>query len=562
MTQHIIGFFCGTGYTLDSDASYQYIKGNINHSTTLYGYDGCQIHGGGTFAYGVEEQADAFIKDLKNKNIDDNIQLNIIAHSRGVISALRVIQKIQADPQLNEKIKITCDFRDPVPGNLQITAHLTGKQSITNAVKDLSDCNIVNKVYITLQEKAIIGIAFDALVPKFHINTEVEIETLPGYHDAQQRNFIKRGIDHKSMLDLGNAKTLDILIKDGHLMRFHDNFKNQQIQAYNQLANWSKKRITSFGERDLHFGGKIIANNEGITNNNIIAINWRHAQLQKILPEHVLYGMTQPHYSYKKSTLEHYCDLTISLDKFIAKYPEHQELAIQIKQLSQRYYCKTLNMDDYRTQCKEIIKKVSVRNNSLVKAINSMCMHDYLHELDTFITEKLSSAKNLLLDLQALKSKLLQKLATEITHGRSLAYIENSSAIKIANNTVAYIKKVYTLNNLEDIVQASDQYVRDNIKFGRNWGLGSKILVSAIITVAATVVGCAVGIATGFVIAFAIGSITGPGALATAIIGAFIGGLSGAIAGTTAGIIISHSLFAPAAEQKEVEALAKKPLNQ
>ena len=115
MTKHIVSFFCGTGYTLSSDDSYQSISQEIFSSNTiLMGFDGCQVHGGGIFAYGVEEQADAFIQNLKIQNTNEKMIINLIAHSRGCLSALMAIKKIQADPQLKDKVSITVDLRDPV----------------------------------------------------------------------------------------------------------------------------------------------------------------------------------------------------------------------------------------------------------------------------------------------------------------------------------------------------------------------------------------------------------------------------------------------------------------
>lgn len=107
MSKKIIGFFCGTGYDVNGenpDASLATIRSSITEDTTLLAYDGCQVHGGGAFAYGVEEQADAFIKNLKEQLQDrsehEEIQLNLVAHSRGCLSALIAIKKIQADPLL------------------------------------------------------------------------------------------------------------------------------------------------------------------------------------------------------------------------------------------------------------------------------------------------------------------------------------------------------------------------------------------------------------------------------------------------------------------------------
>ncbi|WED43301.1 hypothetical protein [Legionella cardiaca] len=574
MTKHIIGFFCGTGYSTGSslyeggDASYQHIIANVSNDTKIFGYDGCQVHGGGAFSYGVEEQADAFIAELKRLKLTEPIQLNLIAHSRGVLSALIAIKKIQADPELKGMIEITADFRDPVPGNFQITTKFAGNLASANLVHDLSECDIVKKVFITLQEKPIIPLAFDALVPKFHYRTKVEIETLPGYHDVQQRAWeANREIEfHEPLLMLGNAKTLAILKDDGHQLPYTVGSKSldeQQIDAYERLLPWARAREMPFGERDLHFGGKLIANNAAKT--DIDAINWRHALLKRQIPNHILYGTTQPDYNYRKDNFEHYCDLTLALDNFLVKNKDKQAFVEQIRNISQRYLYGTLTTEDYRAQCKAYFVQASVQDKQLNKAINFMSLNSYLIELERTIAE-LSQYNPLLGNLQALKLVLLSELEAEIQAGKSLEEIDASKAIKIAHNTTIFIKDILEKTNPLEIIEATDKYAKENIRLGRNWNLGAKIIIGAIVCIAATLVGAIIGAAAGIAIGLAVGAISGPGALATAGVGAFIGGLKGAIAAATlasgavglgSGLAAANYFFKPSPVENEIQALAK-----
>ncbi|CAM4489795.1 MAG: hypothetical protein LEGION0403_FIIPPAGN_02517 [Legionella sp.] len=607
MAKHYIGFFCGTGYTTERDASLKAIKATVTSSnTTILAYDGCQIHGGGLFAHGVEEQAQNFVKDLKTnlENLPDGemTQVNLVAHSRGCLSAMLAIKMIQADPELKGKINITVDFRDPVPGNFQTSTKLNSNLFIANQAYDLSDCDVVQKASITLQEEPIGPLAFDALVPKFHPETKIEIETLPGIHDIQQRNSNCWVVNEKGkdvhyqdylqekhgdkkgvfiyqagvqLLTLGTAKTLSILQDDKHSLRGQTerSLVTTQRNAYHSLARLANDYEEPFRVRDLHFGGNLIANNTG--NKRIDAVNWRHAQLEhkyngaKFIPEHVLFGMTQPHYNHRKSDQERYCDLTMTLDLYVQKNPQQQEFVNELLKASKEYYQNdNKNVTEYSATCKKILEKYSVHNKAIYQAINSMCLNEYFKPLQDKI-DAIPKDNQLHQHLVNLKEELMVELDSEIRNGKTLAQIAHSNPLKIAENTIEFMDKIYDKNNpltLDDFVKAADEYTDKSIRYGRNWNAGSKVIVGLILGVASAAVGCAVGAAIGLGLGFATGAITGPGALVTAIVGAFVGGFQGAMIAATAtgaavGIGIGASranmFFRPSDSEKQVQSVVK-----
>lgn len=585
MTSHIIGFFCGTEYTLTIDESYQHVKSKlVNSEDTLWGYDGCQVHGGGLFAFGVEDQADAFVAKLKNTKIADKVQINFIAHSRGVFSAILAIKKIQADPELRDKVTVTADFRDPVPGNFQITAQVSNL-AMANIAHDLRDCTIINQVHITLQEKPIAPIGFDALIPKFHPTTIVEIETLPGYHDAQQR-INPSPYNHDALVKLGHAKTLSILKDDGHLLDASveplqyvadgngvfvlqpRTLEKQQLDTYRELVIWAKERDKPFGERDLHFGGKIIANNGGKIN----IVNWRHARLESSDTPiaHILYGTNHPDYNYRKNQTEINCDLTLALNKYLEKYPPDNEATpgwiMSIKNAALDALMSDKSDDQcalFQTQCKTILSNARVNDTNITKALNAICMKFYFNELENLISDT-TRPTAIEEALQFLHVELYMQLDAEIQSGKSVDQIANSSVLNIINNTVQYIGDALSKDSMDEIIQMSQQYVKENIRLGRDWNLGAKIIVGAVVCLAAAIVGCAVGAAIGIGIGFAIGAISGPGAFITACVGAFVGGLKGAMiaatcAGTAvgfgAGIGAANYFFSPSKTDKRINSL-------
>jgi hypothetical protein len=564
MTQHVVGFFCGTGYTTATDNSFNDIKNNLTADSLLLGYDGCQVHGGGTFSYGVEKQANQFIKDLKANlaNSNENIQINLIAHSRGTLSALLAIKKIQKDPLLKNRVQITADFRDPVPGNFQLTTKFAGDLASANQVLDLRDCDILKKAYITLQERPIISIAFDALIPKFHQGTHVEIETLPGYHDVQQRKGYSPRFDHEYLFPLGLIKTLLILKEDKVPLAFpeypdekelENEFKRIQLESYEKILQWAKTREIPFAERDLHFGGKIRANNYArLEFDGNSAVNWHHAQLKGITPNHILYGETQPHYNYRKTPLEHYCDLTLTLDRYVNKHPEKKDLINNLKKSSSQFLEGKIKLDEYKDAYENALKEKFVHNKKLIKAYKYLCMDNYFQSLDQIISNKVPPNNPLHENLKNLRAILARERSAEIEFGIP---DHQSNALRVAANTREFIEDIYLGGKTkEEIIQAANDYAKHNIRIGRNWNTGTKIIVSGLIAVAAAVVGCVIGAFIGLGIGFACGAVTGPGALATAVVGAFIGGFKGAMVAS----ILAHRFFSLSESEKQIKALANK----
>lgn len=558
MTQSIIGFFCGTGLKTNTDASLGCIHNAVKPSVvTLLAYDGCQVHGGGLFSYGVEEQADAFINDLKQQLHPDetHYQINLVAHSRGVLSALLAIKKIQADPALRDKVSITADFHDPVPGNLQITTKIASDWTSANQVRDLSHCDIVKKVSITLQEAPIGPIAFDMLVSKFHHATALEIETIPGYHDVQHRQWLMPDVEHKGLFRLGIAKTLSILKADGVALKAHldTDFNALQIYWYTKIMYWAKTRETPFGERDIHFGGKIIANNH--VREEIDAVNWRHAQLLGTTPHRVLYGTTQPDYNYKKTLLEHTCDVMQTLNSFAINNPDHMDLATAIQQKTRAFSMDIISVSQYQNACSTLLKESAVNDATINKAINYLCMANYFAEFDKAIETYITPDDSLFNNLQVMKVRLQEELTVEIESGKSIDRLQSeSSAVKIANNTAIYLRDICEhATSPEEIIQISENYANENIRLGRNWHLGAKIIAGVIIVLATAIMGCAIGATIGFGIGFGIAFTCGiwPGAFLTALTCGTVGSIAGFFAGLKIGsCTINHFFKASPAEQQ------------
>ncbi|CAM4438965.1 MAG: hypothetical protein LEGION0403_FIIPPAGN_00054 [Legionella sp.] len=570
MTKMIIGFFCGTDYIREDDKLYETLHSNINASkTALRVYDGCQSHAG-LFAIGIQSQADAFITDLK-KEIDsldntEKIQINFIAHSQGGFSALLAIKKIQADPELRGRVDITVDLHELVPRSFRWSTAIGGNLITANMVHDLSDCDLVKHAHLTLHERGLGSVGWDAFIPKFHAATTVEVEALPGWYDVQHNGQIRPAVEDPALFELGVAKTMAILEADGHDVGSDGHtLQRQQIEAYKKILMWVKKRIHPFEERNLHYGGHLIANNtekEGLE-----AINWQHARLINAVPDHVLYGVTHPYYNYKKTNLEHYCNFTLILDAYLATHPEQSKLVQDLNYSAQEYIAAGhTGLDTFYADCLLFLNKAGVQDKQLYVAINSLCVNGYLQGLCKVLDGTPANAV-LQANLLALVSVLKEELNVEICLGKNSTLIQSSEVLMVAKNTVAFLSAIYAPNVSSDsILTAATDYVKANLRCGKQWDVRNKVLASLVLGLAAAVVGCMAGAIIGLGIGWAAGTITGSGTFITTLVSAFLGCFQGAmitasVAGTAAGLAggcaAAYGFFALTARERQVQELAE-----
>lgn len=576
MTQFVVGYFCGTDYTLDKDAGYQFIKTNLHNSSILLGYNGCQIYGGGSFSFGVEKPAEAFIAALKDKVLaspkEEPFHINLVAHERGALSALSIVKKLQADKELCSRVQVTLDLRDPVPGNLQLTAKLAGNLAGANSYGDISDCPIVDKVAITLQELPSYSLAFDAFVPKCHPATVMEIEALPGKYDVQQRNNYFTALESEDLMKLGQFKTLAMLSLSGHSLLNTDTgeaeppgedldtgYKKIQLEFYGKIAAWAKTRRTPFQTRDLHHGGRLDLIPESILKNNPTVLNWRHAKLAnevddtEWVPNHVLFGTLHPHYNPFKSTLELACDLNQSIDN--SSQSLHKIWVDDIRRLiSLHLVAKTpAELKTSAITFQQHCDSGKITDTNLIKAVQRLCVKPYFINLFTLIGENKQSF--LVEDLLNLCACLCFEFSAEIDLGKTFEDLQASKALKIAENTVSFINDIFSHPEYEiaTVLNKAKAYAEDNIALGRNWHIGTRIILSTLFTLTCTVLGAALAVA----IACSFGSMAAPAILVANMAGLIAASLFGASFGLGAGVCGSVYFFKPEERDIKIKAIVE-----
>lgn len=201
-TMSIVAFFSGTenayaGKMLpDGDPrKHGYIKSNkrmrgrdvketsqfLTDDQVFYGFDGSPS----LLWAKVEEPAERMLAILREKLLTepslDKIKLILNGHSRGCLSAYLLAKSISEDKVLRDKIDITLDLHDPMPGNFKVTSALG--LGISGKVADLTRCQSIVKASVSINMSNHIG--HSTLIPSFHKNTEVDVDFFPGGHFAQ-----------------------------------------------------------------------------------------------------------------------------------------------------------------------------------------------------------------------------------------------------------------------------------------------------------------------------------------------------------------------------------------
>lgn len=217
---------------------------------------------GGLTAHGTGDIADEFIADLNAKinDYDGIVKINLIGDSRGAISALKVVKRIQKDPKLANRVEIVLDLKDPVPGNSSLGIMLGTADTASEKVCDLSDCTIVKSAHVTLATKKnsgtkqILNSFFKAIIPRFHPETKMELDVLPIAHNGQEHS---KDIRYAYNLGLAKSKQLILEHKGTFSQEVMEDLKATQRTSYSFLNEPPHLKKVSSG-KPIHYGGKVV----------------------------------------------------------------------------------------------------------------------------------------------------------------------------------------------------------------------------------------------------------------------------------------------------------------
>lgn len=278
-----IAFFCGTGYDfyeesdnyidqkklgynelkapdkITRDISFLLLDSIIERlgspEIRALGYDGCHRRGGGINATGIEEPANHLYQHLKKLN--KKTTLIITAHSRGCLSAYLVSKLINADKDLQQKVEIVLDLRDPVPGNLKGFSTLFGSFTSSGAFYDLTSCTNIKSANITIQETGILPVAFNVLIPKFANSTKVSLSALPGEHDVQETIYYGQS----GLFYLGLCKSLQLYYENRFILRTAT-LRSAFVESYGFILKQLGERLVKDDTNSAIYTSQITLLNE------------------------------------------------------------------------------------------------------------------------------------------------------------------------------------------------------------------------------------------------------------------------------------------------------------
>lgn len=173
-------------------------------------YDGCgtqhahahSIDSNGLFTHGLTSQVDHFIKQIRNKLINDldaEMVINPVGFSRGGAAVFLLAERIHQLPKaMLNRITMNLGAFEPVPGNFIASAQTdTCNSTLTSNISDLSDCTQVIKMLAiytnellphdgALLNKAVSN-AHAPILPKYDPDTcAVEVDVISGCHKTAQ----------------------------------------------------------------------------------------------------------------------------------------------------------------------------------------------------------------------------------------------------------------------------------------------------------------------------------------------------------------------------------------
>lgn len=565
MTQHAVVFFCGSTSSLEADTSYIDLLGNIKNTRSLYAYYYDQ----------TEDQAQKFVDSFKVTASltpkDEPFQINIVAHDKGAVSALAVVKLLQADPELRDRVQVTLDLRDPIPGNTEFAAKIGGNLVNANRYSDLSNCPIVKKVYISLQELPPFDtMGNEAFVPKFHPATSVEIESIPGHVDTRYKDTIDLTVETPDLLKLGQLKTKAILVESGQELVEATDYKKEQIKAYDDVAVWVEGRNSALQTRNTHQGGKLTINPKALYQTGRV-LNWRHAKLVndvelEFIPHHIMLGATHPNYDQHKNLFELACDFSQAVDA--AEKPVPAGWLEDIRTAMDIYFeslaTKSSPSEEFLSHWRfyDTCQKALVmapEDKEVVKALQRLCTPYFFFNLSSQIEEVRPKSTKLYHDLLNLQSCLLDEFNQDIAAGKSFDELQASKAVTLANHTANFIAAIQNGGfDISTMIKMTKNYANSNIKLGHNWHIGSKIIVGAIISLCSTVLSCIVTGGMEFGLGLALASAaSAPVAILAGTIALLTSAALGACIGLSIGVAASCHFFKPSVRDTRVQTLAE-----
>lgn len=539
MTQQVVVFFYGTGTPRISNADFQ-IFGNAflalgDHSiedVAFFAYGGSDSEGkfwalGGLNANGTGEIAKKFVQELSTIYSEyprEKIKVNMVAHSRGGISAFKAVKKIQADPILSQYAEVVLDVRDPVPGNLEITVKMRIPSTVSAKVSNLESCNVVKKAYITLAEQVSndrLGNytpGFNAIIPNFSPETITEVEVLPMCHNEQLYAYCDEDEDEDEDKSKKYSRLIMSLVYEKSIQLILEHGAHSDASRNNEIKKSKEKQCALYGEikdhhakptiglrsdetpRGIHFGARIVREKSECS-----YLNSRHQKLARDIGE-----------PEKKPSL------LLRVDPAPSNISYKQ--MFDLMSFDSNMSSENLNYLDNRRAIEKLVEQINKQTDLIDKQSEQ--------------GERFSRSA------QKLKQTLLAEVAkkTDTVRKKGSAFnVESEYAYQCLNKLKTTLEKVNSKQNASEKLEALKEFENNSKKSSSGWAKFGKYLTGFLVLATATVVGAVVGAG----ICAAATSWTGPGAIVGAIVGGYAGAkiTAAATAGGAVGLLGAIGFF-------------------
>lgn len=330
MKNHIVFYFCGTARNHERsifaakskkpdlaegmlrEELRQLANKKINNRDPGYrnllgpiiSYDGCNKRTSykrvnklyGATAHGTGERAKealTVIRNILKQNNGQTLKINISGHSRGCISALKLMgyiyhHQLEASDNsrvpIKDRVDIVLDLKDPVPGNPNLFNCLDSwfGTSVTRKVVDMSQYTFIKLAHVSYGNQngkaTVNGFGFQPILPLFSYRTEVIVELLVAKHGS----FAEPYAEYPGTFELINANSLQLILDHAGV---NDDATNQRLlqlklDLYKLMLRNNGKTVLTAPKNDdryLHFDAKISSTGYYTPS----SVNTTHLALQK-----------------------------------------------------------------------------------------------------------------------------------------------------------------------------------------------------------------------------------------------------------------------------------------
>ncbi|MCL9783123.1 hypothetical protein M9194_16970 [Vibrio sp. S4M6] len=304
MTNHMIFYFCGTGRVVTNQAGQPKRSGKpdtcsgfleaelsiLRRKHSLLGefhaFNGCDIgrwnNPFGATAHGTGARAKEALKIIeayfKQSNPTIPLKINAIGHSRGCISALKLVEYIgKAKNNLASKVSVVLDLKDTVPGDMNSTNSIGS--SVAKRLADMSKYRFVRLAHLTYADQNgrndVNSFGFQPLMPKFSAFTRVEVDSIIGNHGA----FAEVYKEYPGAYHLVNANSMELILDHADIEdeAAYKTIRKMQLTSYKLMLDKKiRNRLSNVTDRKLHYDGKISSTGY----KNPASLNTRHRKLQ------------------------------------------------------------------------------------------------------------------------------------------------------------------------------------------------------------------------------------------------------------------------------------------